>query len=115
MDLRSDEEIDPDMPLSDLGMDSLLAVELRNSLGGALNRHFASTILFDYPTLRDLLRYLEYGKETTTVVDVQKPTEMSNISISSSIRPDHSLNIVEAIEDMSDEEIDVLYQRGNHH
>ncbi len=35
--LHSGEEIDPDVPVSDLGMDSLLAIELRNSLSVVLH------------------------------------------------------------------------------
>ena len=34
LDLHSGEEIDPDVPLGDLGMDPLLAIELRNGLSG---------------------------------------------------------------------------------
>jgi hypothetical protein len=45
-------------PLSEVGVDSLRAVELRNALGRFFSRAFPSTLLFDYPTLEALARYL---------------------------------------------------------
>ena len=51
--------IDPQQPLHELGLDSLMAVELRNALGTALSRNLQATLLFDYPTLAALAGYLE--------------------------------------------------------
>jgi len=50
--------IDVDRPLHELGLDSLMAVELRNALGGAVGRSLPATLLFDHPTLRRLVDYL---------------------------------------------------------
>ena len=46
-------------PLNELGLDSLMAVELRNSLATSLGRAMPATLLFDYPTVAALSRYLE--------------------------------------------------------
>ena len=46
--------VDPQMPFTEMGLESLLSVELRSVLGAALGRTFAATLLFDYPTI-DLL------------------------------------------------------------
>ncbi len=41
-------------PLSELGLDSLLAVELRNAVAGELGRSLPATLMFKYPTLEAL-------------------------------------------------------------
>ena len=45
-------------PLFDLGLDSLMAVELKNRLESSLETSLSSTLLFDYPTLEALVEYL---------------------------------------------------------
>ena len=45
-------------PLSELGLDSLMALELRNAIGSAVGRTFPATLLFDHPTLEDLVAYI---------------------------------------------------------
>jgi NADPH:quinone reductase-like Zn-dependent oxidoreductase/short-subunit dehydrogenase/SAM-dependent methyltransferase/acyl carrier protein len=112
LDLRVDEEIDPGLPLSDLGMDSLLAIELRNNLSAALNRQFPSTILFDYPTLRDLIGYLDGGSRPMPAET--KVLDPNGGIVGDSVKGnDRSFDILDAIEQMSDEEVESLYQRDS--
>jgi polyketide synthase 12/myxalamid-type polyketide synthase MxaB len=68
--LDSSQGIDPHQPLGALGLDSLLAVELRNALSRALGlpRPLPATLLFDYPTLAGLAEYI-----TTTVIGAAPP------------------------------------------
>ncbi|NER48711.1 MAG: type I polyketide synthase [Symploca sp. SIO1A3] len=71
-------------PLFDLGLDSLMAVELKNRLESTLEASLSSTLLFDYPTVEALVEYL---------------TNDDVIPINFSSHPDE-------IEDVEQEEID---------
>lgn len=50
--------VDPDQPLQQLGLDSLLAVELRNELSLISGKTLPATLLFDYPTLTAITQFL---------------------------------------------------------
>ena len=50
--------VPPDAPLSELGLDSLMAVEVRNELGRRVGRTLPATVAFDHPTVSALSRYL---------------------------------------------------------
>lgn len=47
-----------DENLQDIGMDSLLAVDLRNNLNKLCNKVLPSTLLYDYPTINKLIDFL---------------------------------------------------------
>lgn len=50
--------VDPKLPLQTFGLDSLMAMELRNGLSGALGMPLPGTLLFDYPTVVGLAEFL---------------------------------------------------------
>lgn len=86
--------IDPRQPLSELGLDSLMAVDLRNRLGAGLGmgRSLPATLVFDHPTIEALARYLARS--------------LPGVEESSSL---NEAPVHEAIDDLSEEEIERLF------
>jgi phthiocerol/phenolphthiocerol synthesis type-I polyketide synthase C len=52
--LRSTEPIDHDRPMESLGLDSLMALELRNRLEASLGTTLPAALVWAYPTIHDL-------------------------------------------------------------
>jgi len=55
----SPDEVDPNLGLFEIGMDSLMSVELRARLERTFERKLPSTLTFNYPNVRALAGYLE--------------------------------------------------------
>jgi acyl transferase domain-containing protein/NADPH:quinone reductase-like Zn-dependent oxidoreductase/NAD(P)-dependent dehydrogenase (short-subunit alcohol dehydrogenase family)/acyl carrier protein len=99
-------ELPPDnKPLNELGLDSLMAVDLRNGLGTALGRNLPATLLFDYPTVIALAGYLSrnvLGLDETASGPAQQPAPLSGGS-----------DMLDQIENLDEDEIDrLLNERG---
>jgi acyl transferase domain-containing protein/SAM-dependent methyltransferase/acyl carrier protein len=59
--LKSFQPIDPGQPLRELGLDSLIALELRNNIAAALEIELPPTLLYNYPTIELLTGHLLDG------------------------------------------------------
>ena len=56
--LPRDSALDVEQPLNEYGLDSLMAVEMRNAVVRLIGQSLPVTILFDYPTLDAMASYL---------------------------------------------------------
>jgi acyl carrier protein len=89
--------LDPRRPLQEMGLDSLMAVELRNALGTAVGQVLPATLLFDHPSVEALVRYLAGEVLGLRGAD---PAEAAPVA--------EKVAAVDAIEELSDEEVERL-------
>ena len=96
--VRNASEIDPARPLSEQGVDSLMAVELRNLLGKGLGMQKAlpATIIFDYPTIEALTDFL---LRQYSLTDSKAGKELSG-------QTKKTDDMIDAIQKLSDDEVD---------
>lgn len=95
-------EIDRRQPLSEMGLDSLMAVELRNALGAELEKSLHATLLFDYPSVEKLTDYL-YGLLTES----EKPNPAAPVTARTPAVT--SSEALSDIENLSDEQIEQMF------
>jgi acyl carrier protein len=87
--------------LHELGLDSLMAVELRNAISKVVEQPLVTTLLFSYPTIESLVGHLldlVFGSSTPPAEAVSEPTSQSAV-----------IDVLEQIERLSDEEVEQLY------
>lgn len=95
-------EIGLDQPLGELGLDSLLAVELRNALGTAIGERLPATLLFDHPTLEALTAHLGERLGLGAAASTQNGDEDA-----AAPAPD-TIDLMDSLEGLSDEDVDRL-------
>ncbi|WP_293116925.1 SDR family NAD(P)-dependent oxidoreductase [Moorena sp. SIO3E8] len=93
--LNASTRIEARQSLFNLGLDSLMAVELRNNLEKSTEHSLRSTLLFDYPTLEALVNYLL--QEVLILEDTSAQTADEETTTSSQV-----------FEELSEEEADIL-------
>jgi acyl carrier protein len=102
--IGSAEKVDQRQPLVDMGLDSLMAVELRNLLGSGLElqRSLPATIVYDYPSVKEMAAYLETLLPFNSSV-IEEPVQR--------VAPENigDTGALADIEQLSDEEVDRLF------
>jgi acyl carrier protein len=96
-----------DAPLSEAGLDSLLAVELRNVIGKLLGMSLPATLLFDHPSIGALSEFL-WSEMRGPDVPVKKQAEATN---KPAARVKGSAVLAE-IAELSDAEVELLLSNG---
>jgi acyl transferase domain-containing protein len=86
--------VDTGQGLLEMGMDSLMAVDLRNRLFTALGRSLPPTVVFDHPTIDALTTYL--GRE---VLELPDPAEAASVEGGGDLE-----KVLKQLEQLSDEE-----------
>jgi polyketide synthase 12/myxalamid-type polyketide synthase MxaF len=84
-------------PFQSLGMDSLMALELRNRLEDKLDARFPATLVWQYPTVAALAEHVNESIEMPEAVAVMEP------------EPASAKGALDRISEMSDEEVERLF------
>jgi myxalamid-type polyketide synthase MxaE and MxaD len=72
-------QVDPRKGLFDLGMDSLMSVDLKTQLQASLGRELPATLTFKYPTVAALAGFLEQELELNRVERADPRTSLPGI------------------------------------
>jgi NAD(P)-dependent dehydrogenase (short-subunit alcohol dehydrogenase family)/acyl carrier protein len=98
--LDASDPIDIRRPLHELGLDSLMALDLRNALSATTRSgELSPTLLFDYPTIEALTRYLATRMLDTVAAGAEKAVERPGAG---------ELAALEKVEQLSDQEVESL-------
>ncbi|MCG8673433.1 MAG: SDR family NAD(P)-dependent oxidoreductase [Pseudomonadales bacterium] len=110
MGLEESETINPNQPLQELGLDSLMAVELRNILCALIGKQLPATLMFKYPTVASLSTFLidDMFAEEIKATDGEGDS-LSDITSKESQHSDSS-DIDHDVDAATDEELEALLQ-----
>ncbi len=99
--------LDPEFPLdtsknlNEMGLDSLMAIELKNTIDKAIGKKLPATLVFNYPSIDAIGEHL--------VSDILKFEDKPDEIETGEIVEDESLDdVIDELENMSDEEVEAL-------
>ena len=95
--------IDPQQSLNELGLDSLMAVEMRNDLSVAVGQSFPPTLLFNYPNIGAITDFL-----ATEVLAIDSGRRIAVAPAAAAAKPSSSF---EEFDGLSQDELVVLLEQ----
>ncbi len=101
--LEPDFPLDTKKPLNEMGLDSLMAIEMKNALSAAVGQNLPATLLFNYPTIEGLAGHLV--SEVLAFDDDEKETASHGEATKDKVDSDKT-----DIEEMSDEDVEALLE-----
>lgn len=108
--LAQTDTVDPRQPLNEMGLDSLMAVELRSALGAMLEKPLPATLIFDYPTIEALSDHLYVG-----LAPPDEPASGQGSNGAGEFDGEKADDVLSAIEGLSDEDVDRLLDGVTNH
>jgi acyl carrier protein len=100
----SPETIDLEQGLMDMGLDSLMAVEVRNRLSKSLQQRLPATLIFDYPTLHKLAAYLQSSLGLQWTNSTTAPAESTTAPVKKAVVAEPAVGTTTDLDTLSDEE-----------
>ncbi len=106
------EKLDMETPLSDLGLDSLMAIELRNWVEGDLKVNLPAVELLKGPSLTKLVNHLveqlpdKEGAALPKPSTDEKPVEAGEVHLQGD-----AAELLSMVDEMSDEQVDALLEQ----
>lgn len=99
--IQQSDALDVNEPLRQLGLDSLMAVELRNLLGKTVGRTLSATITFDHPSVHALVEYLSAEVFSDLFSGAMAPAAI----VAPIVSAPQPTNGMAHLDDMSDDEL----------
>jgi acyl transferase domain-containing protein/acyl carrier protein len=102
--LENGDGVDLQATFTDLGLDSLMAVEVRNGVASALGQSLPASLVFDHPTIAQLADHIV----TTLLPAADGPATSSASPASPDSAAPGAAELLATIDEMSNERIDTL-------
>ena len=104
--LRLSQRLDVKQGLFDVGLDSLMAIELRSRLQSVVGKPLSATLVFDHPSVEKIAEYL--AEEVLSLTDEEASKDAFDSSIEQSAAMEEELLPPDDLETLSDSELEAL-------